>query len=59
MTVFIASPLSDLDSIKEKGLEHKVVHLVRHAQGARGRKRLVGDPRRGRGAKGDAQRPLW
>jgi len=33
-TTFTAFPLDKLDEVKEKGLEYKVVHLVRHAQGA-------------------------
>lgn len=32
-TVFSAYPLDQLDRVKEKGYEYKVVHLVRHAQG--------------------------
>lgn len=35
-TVFSAYPLDQLDRVKEKGYEYKVVHLVRHAQGALG-----------------------
>lgn len=32
-TTFSAFPLSELETVKEKGLEYKVVHMIRHAQG--------------------------
>ena len=42
-TTFQGFPLSELETVKEKGLEFKVVHMIRHAQGALQQRDLQGN----------------